>query len=423
MPGLLQSQDACLAPARDDLISVEQALAIGLTEAKPIAETELIDLCSVTGRILAQPLKADAPLPRFDYSAMDGYALDTSSLCAEFPARLKVIGSIAASRTIGNPELRNGCAFRILTGAPIPAGADAVIAQEDVRREGDRVILSRAPRTDDNIRRRGEDVRQGDILIEAGTTMGPLQAGVAAACGYPAVRVFRRLRVAMFTTGSELRQPGEDIQSGEIYDANRFILRSLLAKPWIEIVDLGCCVDKLSKLRAVFQTAAVRADVILSAGGISVGDEDHVVNAFQLCGGRLWVRKIAIKPGKPLVLGKIANATYIGLPGNPGAMFTTFKIITEQILSARAGIKPGCEDERAAIANFDWRGRPGRTTYLPAVQCGDAHGLPLIELLHDANSGKLHQLSRATGFVVIAPRAEAVARGDEIRWRPLEGGA
>jgi molybdopterin molybdotransferase len=167
-------------------------------------------------------------------------------------------------------------------------------------------------------------------LIEVGTAMGPLQTGVAAACGYPGVRVFRILRVAIFTTGSELRQPGENIQPGEIYDANRFILRSLLAQPWIEIIDLGSCVDKPSRLRAIFQTAAAHADVIISAGGISVGDEDHVVDAFQVCGGKLWVRKVAIKPGKPLVLGKMADALYVGLPGNPGALFTTFKIIAEQ---------------------------------------------------------------------------------------------
>src|SRR5439155_14497484 len=292
MPALLQTEiDACLTPASGDLVSVEQALAIGLAEARPIAETELVDLSAVAGRILAQPVKADEPLPRFDYSAMDGYAVDTSSLAAEFTARLKMAGSIAARRTIGKPVLQDGCAFRILTGAPIPAGANAVIAQEDVRREGDRIVLSRAPRAGDNIRKRGEDVRPGDSLIEAGTEMGALQAGVAAACGYPGVRVFRRLRVAMFTTGSELRQPGENIQPGEIYDANRFVLRGLLAKPWIEIVDLGSIVDEPSRLRAVFQAAAARADLIISAGGISVGDEDHVVDAFQRCGGRLWVRK------------------------------------------------------------------------------------------------------------------------------------
>jgi molybdopterin molybdotransferase len=251
--------------------------------------------------------------------------------------------------------------------------------------------------------------------------MGSLQMGVAAASGYPGVRVFRRLRVAIFTTGSELRQPGESLQPGEIYDANRFILRSLLAKPWIEIIDLGSYLDKPSRLRAVFQAAAARADVILSAGGISVGDEDHVVEALQACGGELWVRKVAIKPGKPLVLGKMAGAVYIGLPGNPGALFTTFKVIVEQILGARAGIEPGGGDERAAIANFDWRGRPGRTTYLPAVQRSHADGLPLIDLLPHANSGKLHQLSRATGFVVVAPETVTIAHGAEIRWQPFEG--
>lgn len=422
MPALLQTPtDACPGPAADDLVSVEQALVTGLAGAQPIAETELVDLSDVSGRILAQAIKADAPLPRFDYSAMDGYAVDTSALSAEFPIRLKIAGSIAACRTIGHPVLQHGCTFRILTGAPIPAGADAVIVQEDVRREGDSIVLSRTPRPGDNIRRRGEDVKQGHSLIEAGTAMGPLQVGVAAACGYPGVRVFRKLRVAIFTTGSELRQPGENIRPGEIYDANRFILRGLLAKPWIEIIDLGSCVDQRSKLRAVFQTAAARADVILSAGGISVGDEDHVVDAFQRCGGTLWVRKVAIKPGKPLVLGKMADATYIGLPGNPGALFTTFNVIIDQILSVRAGIKPGGDGERSAIANFNWKGRPGRTTYLPAILAGYAHGLPLIELLPDANSGKLHQLSHARGFVVVAPTTQTIARGEGVRWRPFEG--
>jgi molybdopterin molybdotransferase len=418
MPALLQTEiDACHAPAGGNLVSVERALAIGLAEARPIAETELVDLSAVAGRILAQPVKADTPLPRFDYSAMDGYAVDAYGLAAEFPVRLKIAGSIAARRTIGNPALQGGCAVRILTGAPIPAGANAVIAQEDVRREGDRIVLSRAPRAGENIRKRGEDVRPGDCLIEAGTEMGPLQAGVAAACGYPGVRAFRRLRVAMFTTGSELRQPGENIQPGEIYDANRFILRGLLARPWIEIIDLGSIVDKPSRLRSVFQAAAARADVIVSAGGISVGDEDHVVDAFQRCGGRLWLRKVAIKPGKPLVLGEMADAAYVGLPGNPGALFTTFKVIIDKILAARAGIRSAGDSECAAIANFGWKGRSGRTTYLPAVVAGETRGVPLIELLPDANSGKLHQLSLAGGFVVVAPEVKSIERGALIRWR------
>jgi molybdopterin molybdotransferase len=421
MSALPQTEiDACLAPGGGgDLVSVEQARTIGLAEARPIAETELVDLSAVAGRILAQPIRADAPLPRFDHSAMDGYAVDTSGLAAEFPARLRVAGSIAARRTVGKPVLQDGCAFRILTGAPIPAGADAVVAQEDVRREGDRIVLSRAPGAGDNIRKRGEDVRVGDSLIEAGTEMGPLQAGVAAACGSPGARVFRRLRVAMFTTGSELRQPGESIVPGEIYDANRFVLRGLLAKPWIEIVDLGSIVDEPARLRSAFQMGAARADVIISAGGVSVGDEDHVLDAFQRCGGRIWVRKVAIKPGKPLALGKLADATYIGLPGNPGALFTTFKVIVDDILAVRAGIRPAGDGECAAVANFDWKGRPGRTTYLPAVLTGEVRGLPSIELLPDANSGKLHQLSRACGFVVVAPELTFIERGSQIRWRPF----
>lgn len=420
MPVLLHTSTDASSCAAEGLVSVQEALAIGFAKTQPIAETELVDLPDAIGRILAQAIETDEPLPRFDYSAMDGYAVNTASLTEPLPAGLRVSGTIAARSSAGNPTLRPGCAIRILTGAPIPDGADAVVAQEDVRCQGDRIIPSVAPKPGDNIRRRGEDATAGCSLVEAGATMGPLQAGVAAACGRSKVRMFRKLRVAMFTTGSELRQPGEKIQPGEIYDANRFVLRGLLTKPWIDILDLGSRPDKPSKLRATFQAAAASADVIISAGGISVGDEDHVVDAFQACGGRLWVRKVAIKPGKPLVLGKIADATYVGLPGNPGALFTTFKVIVDQMLGARAGLHPDREGEGAAIANFDWKGRPGRSTYLPAVVVGWSRGLPLIELLSDANSGKLYRLSRATGFVAVGPQIDIIARGDDVRWRPLE---
>jgi len=188
-------------------------------------------------------------LPRFDYSAMDGYAVDTSSLTAlSSGLNLRVSGTIAARSSAGNSELQHGCAIRILTGAPIPAGADAVVAQEHVRCHNGCVILAGMPKPGDSIRKRGEDVEPGRRLIEAGAAIGALQAGVVAACGYSTVRVFRKLRVAMFTTGSELRQPGERIQPGEIYDSNRFILRGLLTRPWIEIIDLGSCLDQPSQL-------------------------------------------------------------------------------------------------------------------------------------------------------------------------------
>jgi len=146
-----------------------------------------------------------------------------------------------------------------------------------------------------------------------------------------------------------------------------------------------------------------------------------VVDEFRTCGGRLWVRKVAIKPGKPLVLGQMADCTYVGLPGNPGALFTTFKIVVDGILRARAGMQPDGNGERAAVANFDWNGRPGRSTYLPAVVVGSSRGLPLIELLPDANSGKLHQLSRGAGFIVIGPHTDRIVCGDDVRWRPFEG--
>jgi molybdopterin molybdotransferase len=375
-----------------------------------------VDLTLVAGRVLAQTIKADAPHPRFDYSAMDGYAVDTSTLPSSLPIRLKVSGSATANRIVKTKALQMDCAVRILTGACIPVGANAVVAQEEISHDGDGIILRRTPVPGENIRKRGEDVTAGDVLIEAGTCMGPLEAGVAASAGYPAVRVFRRIRVAIFTTGSELRQPGENILPGEIYDSNRFILRGLLAKPWVDVIDLRSCADKPSRLRAMLQEAAGYADVIMSAGGVSVGDEDHMVDAFRRCGGKLHVHKVAIKPGKPLVVGQIAGATYVGLPGNPGALFTSFKVIVERILRRRAGLKPVEYPECSAIANFDCKDRRGRTTYLPAILTGLADGVPSIDLLPGANSGRLHLLSQAQGFAIIEPEIQAVTRGDRVRW-------
>ena len=201
------------------------------------------------------------------------------------------------------------------------------------------------------------------------------------------------------------------------------MLRGLLAKPWIEIVDLGSMVDEPARLRSAFQMGAPRADVIISAGGVSVGDETMSWMRSSDAVAEYWVRKVAIKPGKPLALGKLADATYIGLPGNPGALFTTFKVIVDDILAVRAGIRPAGDGECAAVANFDWKGRPGRTTYLPRVLTGEVRGLPTIELLPDANSGKLHRLSPSlwdpcrcagTTFIERGARANTLAAVFEI---------
>jgi molybdopterin molybdotransferase len=332
-------------------VSVREARSVGLSNVRGLTDTEVANLADATGRVLAQSIIAVSPLPRFDHSAIDGYAIDAEGIRPD--TTLNVVGRIVAGRIKDDVGLKRNSAIRIMTGARIPPGVNAVVAQEEVRREGNCIALLRTPAPGENIRMCGEDARTGDVLVSAGTCMGPLEAGVAASAGCGSVRIFRKIRVAIFTAGSELRQPGERVSPGEIYDSNRFILKALLDKPWIDIIDLGAAPDKPQALLELLQKAASQADVIVTAGGVSVGDEDHMVEAVHRCGGHIFVNKVAIKPGKPLVLGRVGDVSYVGLPGNPGAVFTTFLVIVDDLLRARAGMKPRTSLERPAIAGFE----------------------------------------------------------------------
>lgn len=412
-------QPTCPDHDNKTLLPVDLAIEKGLTLRLPVT-TEVIDLDRASGRVLAQTLTAPSPQPRFDYSAMDGYAVDVEDIGGSAPEKLRVIGHIAASRTTEEITLKTRTAVRILTGAAIPPGANAVVAQEEVRREGDIVAISRPPRRGENIRLRGEDVQTGDTLIERGSLMDGRAMGVAASAGIARIEVYRRLRVAMFSTGSELRQPGEDIAPGEIYNSNRYILRGLLDQPWIELIDLGACHDEPKALRARMLEAVAQADVVITTGGVSVGDEDHMADVVHRCDGTIAVTRVAIKPGKPLTLGQIGQTAYVGLPGNPGAVFTTFRVVVEELLRTWAGLKQQGGTVRPVIADFTSTCRTGRATYLPAILKGyNAHGAPLVDLLPKANSGKLFLLSKAEGFVVLGPDCEGVKPGDLVGWFAL----
>jgi molybdopterin molybdotransferase len=320
----------------------------------------------------------------------------------------------------GEIVLKSGTAARILTGAPIPRDANAVIAQEETRREANEIVLSRIPRRGENIRLRGEDVQAGDTLIDAGTLMDPRAMGVAASAGLARAEVFRKLRVAIFSTGSELRQPGETIAPGEIYNSNRYLLRGLLDKPWIDLIDLGACRDDPSTLRTFVRDAATQSDVVITTGGVSVGDEDHMADVIRQCNGTIAVSQVAIKPGKPLTIGRVGAAAYFGLPGNPGAAFTTFHVVVDGLLRTWSGQKQHADNVHPAVADFAWECRTGRSTYLPAVLKGhDTNGSPLVSALPDANSGKLTLLSKAQGFAVLDPDCGSVRPGDSIGWFPL----
>jgi len=417
-----EAAPACCETTGEQLIPVDIALEKGLALAAPPATTEHLPVMAARGRVLADGAVAPAPMPAFDNSAMDGYAVRTADLAGDPPHALTLAGRIAAGDGWDEADRApSGSALRILTGAPVPPSFDAVVMQERVRCQADRVVLQDTPRPGLNIRRAGEDASEGARLLEPGSLIGARQMAVLAAIGLAEVPVYTRLRVAMFSTGSELRQPGEKLAPGQIYNSNRFTLAGLLDQPWIDLLDLGAVPDQPEMLAATLAQAAAEADVVITTGGVSVGDEDHMPRLLREAGGDIHAMKIAIKPGKPLTLGRLGDALYIGLPGNPVAVYVTMAVVGGPILCRRAGLDHQQPAASAAVAAFGWRRHPGRREYLPARQVGvTAEGLPEIEAMPRTNSARVAQLVSAEGFAVIEAESEEVLPGSRIAWLPME---
>ena len=395
------------------LLSFDDALQKLLAAARPLAETEEVDTAAAVGRTLARAQASGIVVPPLDNSAMDGYAVRLADLPAA-GARLAVAQRIPAG-SVGTP-LAAGTAARIFTGAPVPAGADAVVMQELCEHAGEGIVqVNHVPRPGENIRRAGEDIRSGAEILAAGTRLAPQDIGLAASVGLARLPVFRRLRVAVFFTGDELSMPGEALKPGGIYNSNRYTLRGLLAALGCEVRDLGIVPDSLEATRAALRTAAADSDVIITSGGVSVGEEDHVKAAVQAEGALdLW--KIAIKPGKPLAFGKVSprDTAFIGLPGNPVSTFVTFLMLVRPFLLACQGARVTAPRGLMMRADFDWP-KPDRRREFLRVRINHDGGL---DLFPNQSSGVLTSCAWADGLVDNPP-AQAVARGELVRFIPF----
>lgn len=398
------------------MLSYEEALEQLLAGAAPVCEVKSVPLVAARGRVLAQALVSGINVPPLDNSAMDGYALRCADV-AQAGATLPVSQRIPAG-TVGT-SLQPGMAARIFTGAPVPPGADAVVMQEKCAAGDGTVTVQAIPQPGDNIRRAGEDILAGAEILPAGVRLGPAELGLAASVGLATLPVFRRLRVALLSTGDELIEPGEPLPPGAIYNANRYFLHALLEGLGCVVTDFGRIPDTLDATRGALRQAVQGNDLILSSGGVSVGEEDHVRAAIE-AEGCLDLWKIAIKPGKPLAFGKVGvgkTASFIGLPGNPVAGFITFLILVRPfILRSMGGMSSSLPVQRRVCAS-DWRKPdPKRREFLRARLLPDGQ----VELHPRQGSGVLSSCAWADGLVD-TPAGGVIWAGDEVDYIALDG--
>ncbi|QCI68728.1 gephyrin-like molybdotransferase Glp [Phreatobacter stygius] len=398
------------------LLSLDQACARAASFVRPIPDAETVPLSAAVGRVLARPLMARIAIPPFTQSAMDGYAILAGQGLAAGTG-LIVIDRIPAGHP-GRP-LGAGEAARIFTGAPLPEGADAVIMQEHVLGDAGRIVLGREIRAGDNVRPRGEDIDPPELILAKGTRLDPRHIGLIAAQGYCDVTVVARPRIAVVSTGDELRQPGDRLAPATIYDSNRLMLLALITAAGFEARDGGWVPDAPQAIAERLGSLAGDTDLIVTTGGASAGDEDHSATALTLAGGLGGALRIALKPGKPAVVGRIGATGYLGLPGNPVASLVTWMLLGQAMTSALTGARSH-RDRGYPLKSLSWyRRRPGRTEFVPAILSEDAQGLIGIEILGRGGSARLRPLAIADGLAEIPPQADGIEPGDELHFHPF----
>jgi len=409
---------ACGCDTVPGLMPVDQAIARGVALVAQVPQIETLPLHAATGRILAHDIAALVPFPLFDNAAMDGYACRLADLDGQGPWVLPVAGRICAGDAPG--VLPPSSAMRILTGAPLPQGADVVIAQELTRRVGEAVAISNMPRSGQHIRRAGDDLDAGMPLLSAGRIIGAREAAALAGAGLAQVDVRRRVRVVILCSGTELVAPGDALKPGQIWDANHAMLSAALERPWIERIALPACTDDPETLREAVSNAMAQADIVITTGGVSVGDEDHMAAVIKGLGGTVEVMKLAMKPGKPLSIGQVGGALWLGLPGNPVAAFVTWHVIGQVLAGRMAGLAMPGPTKTLAALGAAIRHKPGRCEYRPARILGHSgRGVLQVACLDGAGSHRIAQLAEADALVMIPAEAEDMARGDLVEISPL----
>lgn len=402
-------------------ISVDAAQQLIKQAVSPLTEIETIATRAALGRIAATDIKSRVQVPNHTNSAMDGYAVKGSDLSAKENTTLTMIGTAMAGKAFQG-ELNKGECVRIMTGAVLPNGADSVVMQEHVEREGDSVIVQSGEKAGSNVRYAGEDLEIGDIAITAGQRLNPSHLGVAASLGFAELPVVRLPRVAFFSTGDELRAVGEPLACGEVYDSNRYTLYGMLHEMGVEIVDLGIVPDQPDALAATFEQAADCADMIITTAGASVGEADYVMqSAKQLGDLSFW--KVAVKPGRPIAFGKLRERLFFGLPGNPVSVMVTFQVFVKPALRLLSGETPSAAEplQLQARTLSALRKRPGRMEYQRGILTTDPDNPEAIAVRStgEQGSGILRSMSEANCFIILPNDSAEVSEGDIVTIQPF----
>lgn len=401
------------------LLSIEEALTLIAANTEAVSETECVALEQAQGRVLAAPVETQANLPPFDNSAMDGYAVDASALSEEGPWALKVADRIPAGQS-GAGKVLKGEAARIFTGAPLPAGTDAVVMQEDIVRLPNGIVLNTRPESGMNIRRAGEELAIGSTVLSAGRTIGTREIATCAAAGQGKITVRRKIRVALLVTGDEIRAAGQPLGAAGIWDVNTPMLSAALSHASVELVEIVQCADNRSEMINSLQDVSSKVDLLITSGAVSVGEEDHVKPALEALGGVMHFSGVAIKPGKPVSFGKIGTALWIGLPGNPLSAYVTWQIFGTEILKRLSGRSDGAVARRLVEINSEINHRIGRTELrLASLTSETGFDRDIAQFAKATHSGRVTGLPDASGLVVIPADTDHLPQGSLVDFLPF----
>ena len=390
-----------------------------LSSIIPLSESETLPVRECLGRILAEDIVSSINVPSGTNSAMDGYAISNTDIPASGTRDLKLIGTAYAGKPFHGEVIRGEC-VRIMTGAIMPTGTDTVVMQEHIAKNGDLIRIDNHTKAGANVRQAGEDISTGDTVLSKGTEITPADIGFIASLGMAEINVTRKLRVAFFSTGDELRSVGEPLEDGQIYDSNRYTLYGMLSRPGIEILDMGVIRDDPASLKSGFEQAAMQADVLITSGGVSVGEADYVKEILESVGTiNFW--KVAMKPGRPLAFGKIKNTWFFGLPGNPVSVMVTFYQFVQPALRHLMGSRNIESYTFKVLCKSKLKKKPGRVEYQRGILSRDDSGQLVVYKTGAQGSGILRSMAQANCFIILPMESSTIEPGFLVDVQPFFG--